>query len=140
MSEPSEVLRVEEARVRRVEIIISLVLRVGVVTSLLVIVGGLVDGMVARPAERGSTSLEHHLLTGAAAYPHTFGAVAAGLGHGDPTSLVVLGLLMLVLTPVLRVAVSIFTFVYQRDPAFIVITSFVLAVLIGSFFLGKAGG
>ena len=130
----------EEARVRRVELVISLVLRVGVVVSLLVVVSGVVEGMVVHPAQRSSPALEHRLLTGLAHYPHSFGALFTGLGHGDPTALVAAGLLLLVVTPVLRVTVSIFTFVYQRDPRFVVVTSFVLAVLIGSCFLGKAGG
>ncbi len=130
----------EDRRVRRVELIISLVLRVGVVTILLVVVAGLVDGMVSQPAQRTSSALEQHLIGRTASFPHTFGAVFAGLGHGDPAAIVAAGLLLLVITPVLRVAVSIFTFVYQHDALFTIVTTFVLAVLIGSFFLGKAGG
>jgi uncharacterized membrane protein len=40
------------------------------------------------------------------------------------------GLLLLIATPVLRVAVSMLAFVYQRD----------LTLLLTSFVLGKAGG
>jgi uncharacterized membrane protein len=130
----------DEEKVRRVELIISLVLRVGVVTALLVVLAGFVDGLVTHPAERSSTSLEHRLLTRAAHYPHSFGQLFAGLGRGDPQAIVVAGLVLLVLTPVMRVAVSIFTFVYQHDRIFVVVTSLVLAILIASFLLGKAGG
>jgi uncharacterized membrane protein len=38
------------------------------------------------------------------------------------------------------VAVSILTFVYEKDPPMVIVTSFVLIALIGSFFLGRAGG
>lgn len=130
----------DEEKVRRVELIISLVLRIGVVTSLLVVLAGFVDGLVTHPAERTSSGLEHRLLTRAAHYPHSFGQLFAGLGRGDPQAIVVGGLVLLVLTPVMRVAVSIFTFVYQRDRIFVVVTSLVLAILIASFLLGKAGG
>jgi uncharacterized membrane protein len=50
------------------------------------------------------------------------------------------GLLLLIATPVLRVAVSILAFVYQRDRAFVAITSIVLALLLTSFVLGRGGG
>jgi hypothetical protein len=49
------------------------------------------------------------------------------------------GLLMLIATPILRVAVSIVVFVVQRDWEFVAVTAFVLAVLLASFFLGKSG-
>ena len=130
----------EDERVRRTEVAISLVLRIGVVVSLLVVVAGLIDGMITYPAERTSASLGHHLINRGATFPHSFGAVFTGLGHGDPAAIVVAGLLLLVVTPVLRVAVSIVTFAYQRDAVFVVVTTFVLAVLIASFFLGTAGG
>jgi uncharacterized membrane protein len=50
------------------------------------------------------------------------------------------GLLLLIATPVLRVAVSVLAFVYQRDRTFVIITSVVLTLLLASFVLGKAGG
>ncbi|MGH9083182.1 MAG: DUF1634 domain-containing protein [Acidimicrobiales bacterium] len=129
-----------EAGQRRVELVISLVLRVGVVASLAVIVTGVVAGMVTVPAQRSSARLEHHLLSGAASYPHAFGAVISGLSRGDPASIVALGLVMLAATPVARVAVSVLAFAYQRDRLYVVVTAFVLAVLVGSYFLGTAGG
>ena len=130
----------EDERVRRTEVAISLVLRIGVVVSLLVVVAGVIDGMVRSPAERTSASLGRSLISRGATFPHAFGSLFTGLGHGDPASIVAAGLLLLVVTPVLRVAVSILTFAYQRDAVFVVVTAFVLSVLIASFFLGTAGG
>jgi len=46
---------------------------------------------------------------------------------------------MLILTPILRVAVSIVAFAVERDRVFIAVTSAVLAVLLISFMLGKIG-
>ena len=48
------------------------------------------------------------------------------------------GLLLLIATPVVRVAVSILGFVYERDWRYILITSIVLGLLILSFALGRA--
>jgi uncharacterized membrane protein len=46
----------------------------------------------------------------------------------------------LIATPVLRVAISVLAFVYQRDRTFVVITTVVLALLLTSFVLGRGGG
>ena len=50
------------------------------------------------------------------------------------------GLLVLIATPVLRVAVSILAFWQEGDRKFVLITSVVLALLLASFLLGKVGG
>ena len=60
---------------------------------------------------------------------------AAGL-HGD--GLLTVGLLALILTPFLRVAGSIVVFAWERDWRYTLITLVVLAVMIGSLFLGSA--
>jgi uncharacterized membrane protein len=50
------------------------------------------------------------------------------------------GLLLLIATPVMRVAFSVLVFVYQHDRVFVVITSIVLTLLLVSFVLGRGGG
>jgi hypothetical protein len=65
------------------------------------------------------------------------GEVASGVLHLQGQAIVALGLVLLVATPVLRVAVSILAFAYQRDRAFILITSLVFLLLMLSFLLGK---
>jgi uncharacterized membrane protein len=49
------------------------------------------------------------------------------------------GLLLLILTPILRVAVSVLMFLLERDRPFVLITAAVLAALVLSFLLGKTG-
>jgi uncharacterized membrane protein len=130
----------DDPRARRVELVISMVLRVGVTASLAVIVGGLVADLVRHPAYTTSTRAARRLVSTAAHYPHGFGTIFAGVAHGDTVAIVMLGLMMLVATPVTRVAVSILTFVYERNALFVAVTTFVLVVLVGSFALGKIGG
>jgi len=65
--------------------------------------------------------------------------VWAGVRRLDPAAIISLGLLLMILTPVTRVAVSIYAFSRERDWKYVAITAFVLAVLVASFFLGKAG-
>jgi uncharacterized membrane protein len=52
---------------------------------------------------------------------------------------VVTCLLVLIATPIVRVAVSVLAFAYQRDRVFVAVTSAVLLILLLAFFLGKAG-
>lgn len=127
----------DPAKVRQVELLISGLLRVGVVTSLSVVVFGTILSFVHHPDYLTSRRALQRLTTPGAAIPHTPREVGYGLVHLQGQAVVVLGLLLLVATPVLRVAVSILGFVYERDRTFVLITSLVLALLILSFILGK---
>ena len=142
MSTHSSPLLTEEAeeRVRRVEILISNILRFGVITSFTVIVIGVVVMFVANPGTASSADALGRLTGPDATFPHTIPAVVYGLGQFEGESILALGLLLLVATPVIRVAVSIAAFVYQKDRTFVVITAVVLALLILSFILGKVEG
>jgi uncharacterized membrane protein len=65
--------------------------------------------------------------------------VAQELTQGDPLALVALGLLILLLTPILRVAISIVIFALERDWLYTVITLIVLLILLVSLLLGRGG-
>lgn len=129
-----------DERVRRVEVLISVLLRVGVVTSLVIVVAGTILTFVAHPRYLSSHAPLDGLIGEDARFPHTPQAVLTGVRHGNGPAVVTAGLLVLIATPVVRVAVSIFAFVYQRDRTFVVITSVVFVLLLASFALGKAGG
>lgn len=135
---PPEPDTIDAIRIRRVELAISLVLRIGVTLSVAVIATGL-GLMFAHHGEYATWTghFSYHRLTSPGSrFPHTFSELDASLRRGDGEGLVVLGLLLLIATPVLRVAVSVLSFVYERDKAMTLVTLFVLAVLVGSFFLG----
>jgi len=72
-------------------------------------------------------------------YPQTLGEVVAGVRHGSAVAIIVLGLLLLIATPVTRIAVSILAFANERDWRYVAITTVVLVILLISFLLGKAG-
>lgn len=113
------------------ELIISNVLRGGVLVSAGVIVLGVIL-FYARAA--GSA---HGLID--RPYPRSLSSVGTGLVHGDPLAVVALGLLILLATPVIRVAVSIVAFALEHDRLYMLITLLVLFILLVSFFLGKGG-
>ena len=123
---------------RRVETGTAYILRAGVVLSLLLVLAGIGVEFARNPAV---TSIEEfkRLTAPRASFPHSPGAVWSGLRHGRGQAIIALGLLLLIATPVVRVAASVATFLYQGDRAFALITGVVLALLLLSFYLGKAG-
>lgn len=58
------------------------------------------------------------------------------LSTGQPDAIFLLGLVVLVLTPLTRVLISVTMFVHDRDRPFIAITLFVLAMLLVSAVAG----
>ena len=67
------------------------------------------------------------------------GAIVAGAMALHPASVVQLGILLLLATPILRVAFSLVAFALQRDGLYVLITTIVLALLLFSL-LGGHGG
>ncbi len=128
----------EDDKVHQVEILISNLLKAGVLISLGIIVLGTVVTFIHHPDYLSSHTDLQKLTTNAAVFPRTPSEMLTGLGRFEGRSIVILGLLLLVATPVLRVAVSIVAFVYQRDLVFVLITTTVLALLLLSFVLKHA--
>lgn len=88
------------------------------------------EQLIARLLQAGVLASGVLLVAGAA-----LGAAAPAAG----TRLLTAGLLVLIATPVLRVAVSVAVFARQGDRTFVLVTGGVLALLVLSFLLGKAG-
>jgi uncharacterized membrane protein len=65
------------------------------------------------------------------------------LAHGiislDPTALMVVATALLILTPVARVAVSIYAFAVDRDAKFVAVSSIVFLIMIITVVLGILG-
>lgn len=117
--------------IRQAELIISNVLRGGVLLSATIIALGVIL-FYARAGASGHTPPDRP-------FPSSLPAVGHGLAHGDPLAIIALGLLLLLATPVVRVAVSIVAFALEGDRRYVLITSLVLLILLASFVLGKAG-
>jgi len=136
---PEEAAKMEE-KIRRIEIAISLVLRIGV--SLSVIVLGIGLGLMFSHHPQYATftgSASYHSLTSSStSFPHSFSSLGHALAEGQGQGVVVVGILILILTPILRVAVGVLSFIYEKDPPMTLVTLYVLAVLILSFFLAGA--
>lgn len=140
MSQPDLVLSPPAGvadKMRRVEWLVSVLLRTGVTVSLALIVAGMTLAFIHH-REYVFSHAELVRLTGPGAdFPHSVAAVEAGVRQGRGRAFIMAGLLVLIATPVMRVAVSIVGFAYQKDRTFVVITSIVLALLLLSFLVGK---
>jgi uncharacterized membrane protein len=60
--------------------------------------------------------------------------------HGRARSIIQLGILLLIATPIARVAVSLAGFAFERDRKYVIITAIVLTILIYSLFSGAQRG
>ena len=90
-------------------------------------------GLVLLPIRPGGLSITRLLN-----FPQTLNTVWTDLVPLHPQALITIGLLLLIATPVLRVAVSIFAFAVERDRKYVIITVVVLTILLFSiFFLGS---
>ncbi len=128
-----------EAKIRRTEVAISLVLRIGVIVSVLIITVGLVVMFAHHSAYlpiTGGTSY-HNLTSPTTPFPHSFTALGHSIAAGEGQGIIVLGVMILVLTPVIRVAVGVLAFLNEKDVPMALVTFIVLVVLVGSFFLAQ---
>jgi uncharacterized membrane protein len=122
-----------------VDMAISRLLRGGVVISIAVVIAGLILTFVHHPEYLSSKPALVELTAVAESFPHTLADVWKGLTQMRGQALVALGLLLLIATPVARVALSIIIFAIEKDRFYVAITVTVLLLLIASFVLGAAG-
>jgi uncharacterized membrane protein YfcA/uncharacterized membrane protein len=109
-------------------IVIGWILQVGVILSAAIITLGLLL-LPTRPGGLSPQRLSN--------FPQTLDQIWSGLLILRPQALIALGLLLLIATPVIRVAASIVAFALERDRKYMIITSIVLIILLFSiFFLG----
>jgi uncharacterized membrane protein len=132
-----EAIALRARRVRQVEVLISTLLRFGVLISLSVVAIGTIVSFARHNDYRSSPEAFTRLISKDAAFPHALTDVFAGVAQGRGQSIVMLGLMLLIATPVIRVAVSIVASAYERDAVYVLITSIVLALLLISFVLGS---
>jgi uncharacterized membrane protein len=131
------------------EAVVSQVLRYGVLLSFAVVFlgsawlflsqhTGYADlGTAGKGALQALTRYHpHHRIVTA---PRGPAEVVQGVRTGKAYAIITLGLVILIATPVLRVAVAVVTFLWERDRLYAGITTYVLLVLLVSFVLGKGG-
>ena len=120
------------------DIWISRLLRTGLAVSLTCIGLGTLLSFARHPDYLYSArALER--LTAPGTAPHQIADVLDGLARTRGQALVMMGLLLLIATPVLRVALSVFVFLRERDRLMLALTLAVLFLLLLSIAVGRAG-
>jgi uncharacterized membrane protein len=126
-----------EDKMFRPEALISYLLRGGVAISFVLIVLGTTISFIRHPDYLRSHEALQRLTIPGHALPHTWSEIASGILQFRGELIVVAGLLVLIATPILRVAVMVAAFYYQGDRLFALIAATVLCLLLLSFVLGK---
>ena len=117
---------------------IAVLLRGGVLLSIGVVILGLTFTFVHHPQYVWSKTDLGQLTSPTAIYPHTIRDVIAQTAAHRGQAIVMLGLLLLIATPIARVAFSVVAFIVERDRIYVAITMVVLALLVGSLLFGAA--
>ena len=118
----------------RIEQIIGRLLQVGVLlAAVVVLIGGLM--LLAQygriPANFTSFKGEDPVLK-------SVGSILHGVMTGDSRAIVQLGVVLLIVTPVTRVALTLVAFAAQRDKVYVFVTAVVLTLLLYGLFWGHA--
>jgi uncharacterized membrane protein len=113
--------------------ILGIVLRSGVVLSGLIIAIGTALFIANHSLDNTSSYLAYNpVLIPHGNFPVSLASIASGLASLDPSSIIQLGFLVLLATPVARVALSLFLFAAERDRMFVYLTAAVLVILLFS--------
>ena len=119
--------------------VIALILRAGVYISGTILIVGLGLFLVHAPSGNVITNVLRSSSV-SPDVPTSIGAVMLGLGSASPTAVIELGVMVLLATPVIRVAASIVLFLVEADWLYSILTAVVLALLLISIFLLGALG
>lgn len=114
--------------------VVSLVLRTGVVLAGVAGVVAVGANLVRHSGER----LALGTFRGTPEPDRHVGTILSGALAGNPRSLMMIALLLMIATPIVRVAVSLLGFVRERDRTYVAITIVVLLTLLASLAFGGA--
>ncbi len=111
-----------------IELWIAYTLRAGVILAALIIASGVVVYLVRGAGPNDPRTLSELLHTHATSVTLRQIIHDAVRGHG--TALIELGVLVLILTPIIRVGMTMLLFVGERDAVFLAIVSIVFVILV----------
>jgi uncharacterized membrane protein len=113
----------------KMELAISRMLRAGVsLAAVVVFIGGLLYVLQAHGVAPDYRNF-HGIANPADRIPPLLVA-----HHLDSRNIIRLGILLLIATPIMRVAYCVYSFAAQKDKIYVVVSSIVLSVLLYSFF------
>src|ERR1035437_8524317 len=120
---------------RRIEVILGNLLRAGVLLSAAVVL----SGACVYLSRHGHEPADYRMFHGEPSEFRTIPGVIHSVMNGRGRGLIQLGLLLLIATPIARVAFSVVRFAMERDRMYVAVTLIVLAILLYSL-LGSGVG
>lgn len=117
---------------RDIERMVSIVLRIGVMVAGAVVLAGGVFYLLHHGGERA----DHHTFESQPEIDRMVTKIFAGALSLRARSIIQLGVLVLIATPILRVALALVGFALERDRTYTIVTLVVLCVLVGSLIAG----
>ncbi|MFI5399719.1 MAG: DUF1634 domain-containing protein [SAR324 cluster bacterium] len=123
----------------RMDVWLSWLLRLGVLVCAAILLAGLVTSFVrktARPSDLPALARGEVLADASVA--HSWSAVAAGLAEGSARAWLVVGLILLIALPILRVLLTAVLFSIERDWLYVALALLVFALLMSGLLLGRA--
>lgn len=118
---------------KRLETLVGVMLRTGVLLAAAVVLTG---GALYLVQNHGARPNYTHFQPEPAQFATLKGA-ATGFLTLEPRSIIMLGLLILIATPVARVVMCVVGFLMERDRLYVVVSSIVLVILLYSLFFHK---
>jgi uncharacterized membrane protein len=120
---------------RDVEMFIGQQLRWGVITSsIIAFIGGIIYLL-----NHGTAIPSYTQFTGAPEYVRHLPGIFKGVLQLDGRAIIQLGVVVLLATPITRIAFSVLAFAMEKDKLYVVITLIVLGVITFSIFSGLGG-
>ncbi len=120
---------------RDMQVIIGWILRIGVVISMSVVfIGG-----VIYLYHHGHDTPEYRVFTGVPYFIRTTTGIFNGVLNFSGQAIIQTGIILLIATPIIRVAFSAVGFIAEKDYLYTVITLIVLLILVASIFSGHIG-
>jgi uncharacterized membrane protein len=113
-----------------VEQLVGRLLQLGVLIATVVVLAG---GAMLIGTHGGSIA-DFRIFRGESSMLRSVSAAAHGAFTLDPRGMVQLGLVLLIATPVARVALTLVAFLIQRDRLYVVLTAIVLVLLLFGLF------
>jgi len=118
---------------QRIEILVGVMLRTGVMLAAAIVLTG---GILYLAHASGPRPDYAHFHAEPAEFTH-FSGIIHGVAALNPESIIMLGLLVLIATPVARVVMCIVGFLFERDRLYMAVSTIVLVILLYSLFVHK---
>jgi uncharacterized membrane protein len=113
---------------QRIEVVLGKLLRVGVIVSAVIVLAGGILYFI----QNGGRTPQFHVFQGVPGCTLRNTAIITGLLGGRGECVIMLGLLLLIATPIARVLFSAIAFAFEGDRTYVVITLVVLGILLAS--------